>query len=126
MVCIGARIPRHMRKPGDRLPPTLGRVVWDWRETCLVHGPGDNGGRPPTLGRVVCDWMETYLVHGPGDIEGRPLRLTDEQRAFLWRVYELRPDGRRRYRRAVYSRRKGVAKTELAAAISCAELLGPV
>lgn len=40
--------------------------------------------------------------------------------------YELRPDGRRQYRRAVLSRVKGWAKTELAGAIACAELLGPV
>lgn len=80
----------------------------------------------PSLGGVVCDWLEANLVHGPGDVQGQPLRLTDEQRRFVWRAYELREDGRRRFRRAVYSRRKGCAKTELAAAIACAELLGPV
>lgn len=80
----------------------------------------------PTLGGQVCDWMEESLVHGPGDIAGEPLVLTDEHRALVWRAYELRPDGRRQYRRVVYSRRKGVAKTELAGGISGAELLGPV
>lgn len=81
---------------------------------------------PATLGPQVVEWMESCLVHGPGDVQSRPYRLTDEHKAFVWRAYELRDGGRRRYRRAVYSRRKGVAKTELAAAIACAELLGPV
>lgn len=97
---------------------------------------------PPSLGGEVCDWMEGAgryagtgfadnrvplggLVHGPGDILGEPYRLTDEHRMFIWRAYELR-GVRRRYRRAVYSRRKGTAKTEMSAAISAAELLGPV
>ena len=85
----------------------------------------------PSLGGQVCQWMETYLVHGPGDIAGQPYLLDDEQRAFVWRAYEVFPrrherSGRRRFRRAVLSRRKGRAKTELAGAIAAAELLGPV
>lgn len=70
--------------------------------------------------------MTEHLVHGPGDLAGVPLTLGADQRRFIWRAYELGARGRRRYRRAVYSRRKGSAKTELAAAIACAELLGPV
>jgi hypothetical protein len=81
---------------------------------------------PPSLGGIVCDWIETYLCHGPGDVQGQPVELDDELRAFIWRAYELRPNGQRRYRRAFLSRPKGRAKSETAAMVACAELLGPV
>jgi hypothetical protein len=81
---------------------------------------------PPSLGGHVCRWLETYLVHGPGDIQGDPIVLDDELRAFVWRAYELRPDGARRYRRGFLSRPKGRGKSELAAMVAGAELLGPV
>jgi hypothetical protein len=81
----------------------------------------------PTLGPEVCDWIEAFLVHGPGDVRGQPLRLTLEERLFLYRAYEVYPRGhqlagRRRFKRAVYSRRKGARKTELAAWIAIAEM----
>lgn len=81
----------------------------------------------PTLGPEVCDWIEARLCHGPGDILGRQARLTDEYRLFLYRAYEVYPRGsrlagRRRFKRTVLSRRKGTAKTELAAWIALAEL----
>lgn len=81
---------------------------------------------PPSLGGHVCRWLETYLVHGPGDIQGDPIVLDDELRAFVWRAYELRPDGARRYRRGFLSRPKGRGKSELAAMVAGTELLGPV
>lgn len=85
----------------------------------------------PSLGAVVCDWIETYCVHGPGDVRGQPVTLTDEERRFIWRAYEVHPkgsprEGRRRWPRAAYVRRKGVRKTELAGWITEAELVGPV
>lgn len=91
----------------------------------------------PTLGPEVCAWIEEYLCHGVGDVQGDPIVLDDEFRAFLWRAYEVFPqghlntegrpnDGRRVFRQAFLSRPKGRAKSELAAMISCAELLGPV
>ena len=79
-----------------------------------------------TLGLGVWAWIEHYLVHGPGDVQGQPVRLGDELVAFLMRAYEVTPTGRRRYRRVFLSRAKGWSKTELAAMIGCAELLGPV
>lgn len=80
----------------------------------------------PTLGPEICDWIEANLVHGPGDVLGQPIVLTDEQRFFLYRVYEIFPRdheraGRRRFKRAVKSRRKGVGKTEDAAEIALVE-----
>lgn len=82
--------------------------------------------RPPTLGPQVCRWMEQNLVHGPGDQFGKPYRLDPYMRSFVWRAYELNADGTRRHTRAILGVAKGNAKTELAAAISCAELGGPV
>lgn len=75
----------------------------------------------------MADWIETHLVHGPGDMLGKPVTLTEEARAFLASAYEVYPRdhrraGRRRFKRAVFSRRKGSSKTELAALIAIAEL----
>lgn len=80
----------------------------------------------PTLGFMVVEWMEEYLVHGPGDVQGDPYTLDNELAHFVAHLYELRPDGRRMFRRAGLSRPKGRAKSELAAAIADAELLAPV
>jgi phage terminase large subunit-like protein len=44
----------------------------------------------------------------------------------VYRVYERRADGGRRYRQVLYGRPKGYGKTELAAALAIAELAGPV
>jgi phage terminase large subunit-like protein len=79
-----------------------------------------------TLGFSVISWIETFLIHGPGDIEGDPVILDDEFAAFIARCYEVDKAGKRRVRRAVMSRPKGRAKSELAAFIACAEAIGPV
>ena len=87
----------------------------------------------PSLGEQVCDFIESYLVFGPGDLLGQPARLDEEKRALIYRMYEVYPQGhaqpgRRRFRRAAISLRKGTAKTELAAWIAAVELHpdGPV
>jgi phage terminase large subunit-like protein len=74
----------------------------------------------------VVRWIEANLVHGPGDYLGRPFRLRTDQKAFLYRAYELRPDGTRRWRRVVRGVPKGDGKTELAAAVALVEFAGPV
>jgi hypothetical protein len=79
-----------------------------------------------SLGFALIDWIEHFIVHGPGDIEGEPVLLDDEFAAFLIRCYALDGNGRRRVRRAVISRPKGRAKSELAAMAACAEGIGPV
>ena len=79
-----------------------------------------------TLGPWVASWIEANLVHGPGDVQGQAIRLDDEQLRFLFRAYEIDENGRRVVRRAVFSRPKGRAKSELAAMLACAEALGPV
>lgn len=87
----------------------------------------------PSLGDQVCSFIETYLVHGPGDLRGERVKLDEEKRALIWRMYEVFPqghpnEGRRRFRRCTISLRKGTAKTELAAWIAACELHpdGPV
>lgn len=80
----------------------------------------------PTLGPLVCRWIEQNLVHGEGDFYGKPFKLRGWQRAFIYEAYELRPDGSRHYDEALLGIPKGNGKTELAAAIACAELGGPV
>lgn len=79
-----------------------------------------------TLGPLVVAWIETHLVHGPGDVQGQRIELDDEQVRFLFDCYVIDMNGRRLVRRAVFSRPKGRAKSELAAAIVCVEALGPV
>jgi phage terminase large subunit-like protein len=79
-----------------------------------------------TLGPLVVEWVESELVHGPGDVQGQRIQLDDEQVRFILRCYELDEHGRRLVRRAVFSRSKGRAKSELGAMLVCAEALGPV
>ncbi|NMC84300.1 MAG: terminase [Anaerolineaceae bacterium] len=81
----------------------------------------------PSLGSQVCIWIEENLVHGPGDLRGQPVRLDQEKRALIYRMYEVYPKGhpqagRRRFKRCALSMRKGSAKTEFAALIAAAEL----
>jgi len=87
----------------------------------------------PSLGGQVCAFIEGLLVHGPGDVLGDPIRLMDEMRLAIWRMYEVYPQGhelagRRRFKRAAISRCKGWAKTELLAWLGIVELdpEGPV
>jgi hypothetical protein len=96
----------------------------------------------PTLGPFVCDFIEEHLCHGPGDMLGKAVRLNDEQRGWIYRLYEVEPPtikrgrnrvtnpraGHRRFQRCALSLRKGSAKTEFAAWIAAAELHadGPV
>lgn len=79
-----------------------------------------------TLGWSIIDWIETYCVHGPGDVEGEPVVLDDEFASFIARCYAVDDRGRRRVRRAVISRPKGRAKSELGAFLAIAEAIGPV
>lgn len=88
--------------------------------------PANAAGLRPTLGPVVCRWMERNLVHAEGDYFGKPFRLRKWQRALIYEVYELKPDGSRVYKEALFGFPKGQGKTELAAAISVAEFAGPV
>lgn len=87
----------------------------------------------PTLGPQVCDLIEDRCIFGPGSLKGQPARIDDETRALIYRIYEVHPRGhalagRRRFKRAGVSVRKGWAKTEKGAWVTFAELHpeGPV
>jgi hypothetical protein len=87
----------------------------------------------PTLGPELCDWIEANLVYGPGPKKGEPYVVEPEFRGELYRMYEVFPRGharagRRRFKRAALSKRKGTAKSEKGAIIAAAELhpLAPV
>jgi len=100
----------------------------------------------PTLGPSVCAFIEGNLVHGPGDLLGESVILSEELRAWIYRMYEVEPEFlfvgtgrgrrkernpqscRRRFRRVALSLRKGSSKTEIAAWIAACELHedGPV
>lgn len=95
--------------------------------------PGAGQSTKVSLGPQVRAWMEYHLVHGPGDVRGEPYRLDKEKGLVLYCCYEIWPagqsdGGRRRFKRAGLSVRKGWAKTEFAAATAAAELhpLAPV
>lgn len=93
----------------------------------LLIVPAPDAEPWPTLGPQVCALLEERCVHGPGDLRGQPYVLDDEKRALVYRWYEVYPQdhpraGKRRFKRAALSVRKGTAKTELAAAIGFAEL----
>ena len=93
----------------------------------ILMVPDDGDIYYPTLGPLVCKWMEDCLVFGPGDLRGIPLMLDDEQKAFIYRFYEIYPkghlqEGRRRFKRCALSVAKGLRKTELAAFVTAAEL----
>ena len=113
--------------------------------TTIIYPPVDL--KPwPTLGPFVCQFIEENLVHGPGDLLGDSVELDDEQRAWIYRMYEVEPEhlftkkgnrrskrrnsraGQRRFERCVLSLRKGSNKTEFAAWIAACELhpSGPV
>lgn len=73
-------------------------------------------GEFPTLGPGVVDWMETYLLD-PSAPE-KKLRLTNEQKAFVYNLLMVDETGRRAViRRGVFQRPKGAGKSPIAAAI---------
>ena len=84
-------------------------------------------GHVCSLGYVVADWLTEYAAHGPDDVQDDPIDLDDEWLAFIVGAYALDPHtGRRQVDRAMLSRPKGRAKSELAGWLVIAESLGPV
>ena len=66
-------------------------------------------------GVKVIRWIERNCRYGEGDKFGLPVRLELFQKIFLTWLFELRPDGSRRYRRAMLEVPKGNGKTPLSA-----------
>lgn len=93
----------------------------------LVVPEWDPADSWPTLGPQMCDFIEDRAVYGPGSLEGQPYEIDPEFRAFLYRAYEVFPKGhpqagRRRFKRAGLSVRKGLAKTEKMSIVAMCEL----
>jgi len=78
-----------------------------------------------TLGWAIIDWMAEYLKSPEGD-EDEPFLLTFEQARFILWWYAVDERGRYAYRGGVLRRLKGWGKDPLVAAMSFAELCGPV
>lgn len=115
----------HATKGGPKQHVGSRRRRADLRRGVLRRRP-DSEPLRPTLGPQVCRWMEANLIHGEGDYFGQPFKLRAWQRAFVYRCYELNPDGTRIVKEALLGLPKGNGKTELAAAICWVELAGPV
>ena len=91
----------------------------------IVPGPDEEPW--PTLGPEICDFIEDRAVYGPGSLQGEPYNIDPEFRAFLFRAFEVYPqghpwEGRRRFKRVGLSVRKGLAKTEKQALVAMCEL----
>ena len=83
-------------------------------------------GEFPTLGYEVLNWMSDMLAM-PDRADYEPFILTPEQANFILNYYRIDPlNGKRVYRRAVWSRPKGSGKSPLMGAIGICEALAPV
>jgi phage terminase large subunit-like protein len=69
----------------------------------------------PSEGPKVIRWIERHCRYGEGDKFGEAVRLELYQKLFLIWLFELKPDGSRRYRRALFEVPKGNGKTPIAA-----------
>jgi hypothetical protein len=78
-----------------------------------------------TLGWKIIDWMAKYLKAPEGEPDD-PFMLTFEQARFILWWYAVDHRGRYAYRGGVLRRMKGWGKDPLVAAMSLAELCGPV
>lgn len=84
-------------------------------------------GRPVkrrTHGAFVCRWIEANTVFTNGKWIGQPFILLPWQRRLIYELFELREDGKRRYRWALIGLPKKSGKTELAAALALYFLIG--
>jgi hypothetical protein len=93
----------------------------------LLVVPGPDPEPWPTLGPQLCAFVEERAVYGPGSLQGEPYRIDPEFRAFIYRAYEVFPQGhpwqgRRRFKRVGLSVRKGLAKTEKEGILAYPEL----
>lgn len=87
----------------------------------------DGGWHLPkmTLGWAIVDWMTEFLKAPEGD-DDEPFMPTFEQVRFLLWWYAVDSRGRYAYRSGVLRRMKGWGKDPIVAAMSFAELCGPV
>jgi phage terminase large subunit-like protein len=98
--------PKRLPWPGD-VPKPLSAPPW-------TDAPSD--------GPKVVRWIERNCVFGEGDKFGQPVKLETFQKVFLTWLFELRSDGRYRYRRTLFEVPKGNGKTPLSAWIGAYQL----
>ncbi|TQJ04685.1 phage terminase large subunit-like protein [Amycolatopsis cihanbeyliensis] len=79
-----------------------------------------------TLGWGVINWMAAFLCQPGGPDAGKPFLPTLEQARFIAWWYAVDERGRFAYRAGILRRLKGWGKDPLVAALSLAELCGPV
>jgi hypothetical protein len=79
-----------------------------------------------TLGMDVLWWTTRYIRQPDGPNAGDEWHFTPEQVRFIMHWYGLTERGRWQYMRGVLRRSKGWGKTPFVAALSLAELCGPV
>ena len=76
----------------------------------------------PSDGPKVIRWIERNCVFGEGDKFGERVKLETFEKIFLIWLFERRPDGRYRYRRALLEVPKGNGKTPISAWIGAYQL----
>lgn len=101
-------------------PPHKVGPTWQIREDGSWHLP------EKSLGWGVLEWLAKYVKSPGGDFAGSPFMATPEQARFILWWYAVDSRGRFVYRQGVLRRMKGWGKDPLAAAMSLAELCGPV
>lgn len=79
-----------------------------------------------TLGWGILDFFFDYVNQPSGPYAGQPFMPTDEQARFILWWYAVDDRGRFVYRSGLFRRMKGHGKDPLVAALSLAELCGPV
>lgn len=67
----------------------------------------------PSDGPKVARWIERNCVYTSGPKFGQPVKLEVFQRIFLIWLFEKRPDGRYRYRRALLECPKGQVESRI-------------
>ena len=93
----------------------------------LLVVPGADEEPWPTIGGAVCDFLEEVGIYGPGSLQGQPYVIDPEFRAFIYKAFEVYPQGhewagRRRFKRVGMSVRKGLGKTEREALLVLAHI----
>lgn len=82
------------------------------------------GTRRKSQGARVIAWIEANCVHTQAEWIGKPFRLLLWQKKLIYELFEVQPDGLRRYRWALVGVPKKNGKTELAAALGLYFLIG--
>lgn len=78
-----------------------------------------------SIGWEILGWAKKYLLQPDGPNAGEPWDFTDEQALFVTNWYAVDEHGRFTYRYAMFRRMKGHGKDPFAAALCCAEFVGP-